>query len=217
MEFLMHLGSDIIGLILSVLLLAGYHYYLWRKVRRNPGYTIQALNSMARTAWVEEVMANKAKDVMAVQTLRNSTMAATFLASTAVLLIIGTLTLSGQGDKLDAVWHQLNIFGAVSGALWATKLLLLVLDFLIAFLGFAMSVRLYNHVGYLINVPSRLHDRITPHMVARHLNLAGRFYSLGMRAYYFAVPLVFWLFGPHFMLAASVILVIALYYLDRAQ
>lgn len=213
----MHLGSDIIGFVLSVLLLAGYHYYLWRKVRRNPGYTVQALNSMARTAWVEEVMANKAKDVMAVQTLRNSTMAATFLASTAVLLIIGTLTLSGQGDKLDAVWHQLNIFGEVSGGLWATKLLLLVLDFLVAFLGFAMSVRLYNHVGYLINVPSRVHDRITPRLVARHLNLAGRFYSIGMRAYYFAVPLVFWLFGPHFMLIATVVLVIALYYLDRAQ
>lgn len=212
----MHL-SDVVGFVLSVLLLAGYHSYLWRMVRRNPDYTVQALNSMARTAWVEEVMANKAKDVMAVQTLRNSTMAATFLASTAVLLIIGTLTLSGQGDKLDAVWHQLNIFGAVSGGLWATKLLLLVLDFLVAFLGFAMSVRLYNHVGYLINVPSRLHARITPRMVAGHLNLAGRFYSLGMRAYYFAVPLVFWLFGPHFMVAATVVLVIALYYLDRAR
>ncbi len=213
----MHFGSDIIGFVLSVLLLAGYHYYLWRKVRRNPGYTIQALNSIARTAWVEEVMANKAKDVMAVQTLRNSTMAATFLASTAVLLIIGTLTLSGQGDKLDAVWHQLNVLGAVSGGLWATKLLLLVLDFLVAFLGFAMSVRLYNHVGYLINVPTRVQERITPGLVAAHLNLAGRFYSLGMRAYYFAVPLVFWLFGPHFMVAATVVLVIALYYLDRAQ
>ena len=213
----MQLGSDIIGFVFSVLLLAAYHYDLWRRVRRDPGCTIQALNSIARAAWVEEVMADKSKEVMAVQTLRNSTMAATFLASTAVLLIIGTLTLSGQGEQLDAVWHQLNIFGAVTGGLWAIKLLLLVLDLLVAFLGFAMSVRLYNHVGYLVNVPARLHDRVTPRLVAGHLNLAGRFYSLGMRAYYFAAPLVFWLFGPHFMVAATIVLVFALYYLDRVH
>jgi len=38
---------------------------------------------------------------------------------------------------------------------------------------------------------------------------------LGMRAYYFSVPLVFWLFGPHFMLAASIVLIAVLYHVDR--
>jgi uncharacterized membrane protein len=37
-----------------------------------------------------------------------------------------------------------------------------------------------------------------------------------MRAYYVAVPLVFWLFGPHFMLLSTVILLPILFYLDRA-
>jgi uncharacterized membrane protein len=36
-----------------------------------------------------------------------------------------------------------------------------------------------------------------------------------MRAYYFSVPLVFWLFGPHFMLAATVVLLAVLYHVDR--
>ena len=36
-----------------------------------------------------------------------------------------------------------------------------------------------------------------------------------MRAYYLAVPLVFWLFGPHFMLLATLVLIPILYYLDR--
>jgi len=32
-----------------------------------------------------------------------------------------------------------------------------------------------------------------------------------MRAYYFLVPLLFWLFGPHFMLASTIGLLLVLY------
>lgn len=155
--------------------------------------------------------------VLAVQTLRNSTMAATFLASTAVLLIIGVLTLSEQGEKLEVTWHALNMVGAINPMLWMTKLILLLLDLIVAFFSFSMAIRVFNHVGYMINVPVRLnHKMITPAHVATHLNRAGHFYSLGMRAYYLLVPLVFWLFGPHFMLAATLGLLMVLYHLDRA-
>lgn len=210
--------TDIIGITVSVILLVVYHIWLNRKVRRNPAYTIQAVNNFARTAWVENIMANPSKDVLAVQTLRNSTMAATFLASTAVLLIIGTLTLSGQANNLDTTWHTLNVVGSTASELWVTKLLVLVSDFFVAFFSFSMSIRFFNHVGYLVNVPTDLrHNAITPRYVAAHLNRAGRFYSIGMRAYYFSVPLVFWLFGPHLMVAASIGLVVVLYRLDRAK
>jgi uncharacterized membrane protein len=101
--------------------------------------------------------------------------------------------------------------------LWVVKLIILLLDLLVAFFSFAMAIRVYNHVGYLINVPVRLnHKMITPAHVATHLNRAGHFYSLGMRAYYFLVPLVFWLFGPHFMLAATLGLLATLYRIDRS-
>ena len=80
-----------------------------------------------------------------------------------------------------------------------------------------MAVRVFNHVGYLVNVPLSLgHKMICPAHVAVHLNRAGKFYSFGMRAFYFTVPLVFWLFGPHLMLAATIGLIVVLYYLDRA-
>lgn len=211
------LSSDAVSLAISVLLFAAYHFYLRFKARRDPSYTIQAVNNIARAAWVENVMAHSDKDVLAVQTLRNSTMAATFLASTAVLLIIGVLTLSSQGDKLNTAWHSLNVFGAASPELWAMKLLLLVLDFFVAFFSFSMSIRFFNHVGYMINIPPTLkHPSLTPQRVAAHLNRAGRFYSLGMRAYYFSVPLVFWLFGPLFLLISTVGLVVVLHRLDRA-
>ena len=161
-------------------------------------------------------MRDETRSILAIQTLRNSTMAATFLASTAVLLIIGTLTLSGQTDKLQTTWHTLNIVGSSHPGLWTTKLLLLLSNFFVAFFSFAVSIRLYNHVGYQINVP--LQSR-TPYIncqyVSVHLNRAGNFYSLGMRAYYFSIPLVFWLFGPHFMLMSTIVMIAVLYHVDR--
>jgi uncharacterized membrane protein len=208
---------DAASLVISALLLALYHLYLRRKEKRNPGYTVQAINRMARTIWVRTLMASGKPDVIAVQTLRNSTMAATFLASTAVLLIIGVLTLSGQGEKLSATWHALNVYGAAHTGLFLIKLLLLLLDLFTVFFSFTLAIRLFNHVGYMINVPYTLDQKaISPEHVAEHLNRAGAYYSIGMRAFYFIIPLVFWLFGPHFMLAATVGLIVVLYRIDRA-
>lgn len=211
------LKYDLACLIGSVLLVVAYHLFLRRKIRKDPAYTVQAINRIARTAWVETIMRDGKKDLLAVQTLRNSTMAATFLASTSVLLIIGVLTLSEQGGRFEATWHALNTVGAKHPELWMTKLIFLLLDLFVAFFSFAMSIRVFNHVGYMINVPLGLnHKMITPAHVAIHLNRAGGFYSIGMRAYYFLVPLVFWLFGPYFMLASTIALLLALYRIDRA-
>jgi len=207
--------ADLASFGASVLMLAAYQFYLRLRERRNPAYTVQAVNILARTAWVEHIMA-RGEGVLAVQTLRNSTMAATFLASTSVLLIIGVLTLSEQGDKLGSTWHSLNIVGSTHANLWLGKLLFLLLDLFVAFFSFSMSIRVFNHVGYMINVPeTTAHEAISPAHVAGHLNRAGRFYSIGMRAYYYLVPLVFWLFGPHFMLAATIALILVLYRIDR--
>jgi uncharacterized membrane protein len=209
--------NDMISFLVSVLLIIAYHIFLRYKIKKNPAYTVQAVNKIARTAWVETIMGDEKNAVLGVQTLRNSTMAATFLASTSVLLIIGVLTLSEQGEKLESHWHALNMVGAINPMLWMLKLLLLLLDLFVAFFGFSMAIRIYNHVGFMINVPIRLnHKMITPAHVATHLNRAGQFYSMGMRAYYFLVPLVFWLFGPHFMLASTAVLLLVLYRIDRA-
>ncbi len=211
------LSNDLISLLLCVILLVVYHIQLRRKEKKNPAYTVRAVNIIARTAWVESIMKGEGKEVLAVQTLRNSTMAATFLASTAVLLIIGVLTLSGEGDKLESSWHVLNIFGAKHPELWIVKLILLLLDLFVAFFSFSMAIRVFNHVGYMINVPLDMnHHALSPKHVSIHLNRAGKFYNIGMRAYYFTVPLVFWLFGPHFMLLATIALIVVLYYLDHA-
>lgn len=211
----MNLTSDIVGFSASLALLVIYQGYLRYRLSQDPGYTVQRVNNLVRAAWVEEIMRRR-EGVLAVQTLRNSMMAAVFLASTAVLMIIGVLTLSEQGDKLRTTWQALDVFGAADSRLWLTKMLLLLIDLLFAFFSFAMAIRLFHHVGYMINAPQNQGlVAADPAHVSGHLNRAGHFYSIGMRAYYYTVPLLLWLFGPHFMFAGSVGLVISLYYIDR--
>src|SRR5690606_19030406 len=102
--------------------------------------------------------------------------------------------------------------GAQRAELWVGKLVLLIVDFFVAFFSFSTSIRLFNHVGYQISVPHDVRPRaLTPTRVAVHLNRAGRYFSMGMRAYYFSVPLLFWLFGPYTLLLASVVLCVTLY------
>jgi uncharacterized membrane protein len=209
--------SEVLGFLVSLGMIVAYHLFLrWRTTHHDPHYTVQAIQAEARRHWVESVIRDK-RDILAVQTLRNSTMAATFLASTAVLLIMGTLSLSEHGNDVAHALHALNILGTVDPALWLIKLLALVVDLFVAFFTFTLAIRKFNHAGYLLNLPTELnHPIITPQYVAEYLNRAARYYSSGMRAYYFTVPLLFWLFGPLLMVISSLALVFILYRIDRA-
>jgi uncharacterized membrane protein len=211
------LDLDTIAVLISVTLLLAYYVFLIFRARRNPDFTVHAINQKARSLWVLEVMRSQSKDVMAVQTLRNYVMAATFKASTAILLIIGTLTLSGQTENLARTWHVLNAAGPQSTEWWIVKVMCLLTALIVAFFAFAMAIRSLNHVVFMISLPPvDAQGALSPERVAQRLNQAGKFYSIGMRAFFVAVPLVFWLFGPVFLVAATVGLVVVLYYLDRS-
>jgi uncharacterized membrane protein len=87
----------------------------------------------------------------------------------------------------------------------------------VSFFSFALSVRLFNHVGYLVNVAAAGgHSAIDLARVTAYMNRAGTYYTIGMRAYYWSVPVVFWLFGPVFLVGSTVLLLIALFQMDRA-
>jgi len=201
----------------SLALLAGYHIYLRIRVSRDPSYTIQSVSNDAREAWVENMMAEKANGILGVQTLRNQTMAATFLASTGILLMMGTMNLMQNASSKQGILSSLESGLVVGDGLEQFKLLVLLATFFWAFFAFTMALRMYNHVGYLINAKNEKHNFYpSPHYVSRLLNRSGRYYSLGMRAYYVSVPLVFALFNPYYMVVASVAMLFLLYHIDRA-
>lgn len=208
--------TDFSALLFSAVLLAIYQVRLNRRIRKDPDATIHGLNLRARAAWVEHVMTEQ-RDIMAVQTLRNSTMAATLMASTAILMIFGILNLMSNSAHVGSLdIHVIDAMGSSNAALRSFKLLALLIDFLFAFFCFALAVRGFHHAGYAINVPlAKPSHGISPQKVIALLNRSASYYTLGMRSYYSAVPLVLWLFGPVWMVIATLILLVVLRHLDR--
>lgn len=208
--------TEIIATTVSGLLIVFYYLYLAIKLHLTPNASVHAFNAGIRRQWVSMIMASGKMDILAVQTLRNSVMAANFMASTSVLLIIGTLNLSEKIGNwvLDKHWFAPE--QSLSNQFWQLKLGLLLLDFFIAFFCFSMAIRLFNHVGYMINLPQGTADESLALRTFGYLNRAGRYYTLGNRAFYFSLPVIMWFFGPYFLLLGTVLLVIGLAILDKA-
>lgn len=206
---------DVIALSSSLLLAGVYGVWLIRRSRKDSLCTHYAVNSKARTAWTRYIMANDSRAILAVQTLRNSTMAATFFASTAIILLIGALNLAGHTDKLSTLLQFIPGHGPVHPTLWTGKILLLVLVFIVAFFYFSIAVRLYNHVGYQVALREDLSMGVSVEQVAANLNQAGFCYMVGMRCYFAAVPCILWMFGAPFMILGSLVTLLVLWKMDR--
>ena len=208
---------DAITAAATAALWIGYHRWLRWKLTRDPLYTTQAVNARARAQWVAWAMAAPGREIMAAQILRNSMMASAFIGTTSSLLILGILTLSSQPHDHSAAWNVLNAFGESVPGLWLAKLLALLVDLLVAFFCALQSIRLLNHAGYLAALPPEARDSaLHPARAAGVVNRAADYSGRAIRAFFLAVPLTFWLFGPWFMLGAAAVVVWLLYRFDRA-
>lgn len=67
------------------------------------------------------------------------------------------------------------------------------------------------HANYLISTPD---SNIPAWYVEMAVIRGGDFWSLGLRALYFALTLLLWFFGPIPMFVSSVVMVMVLHYLD---
>lgn len=154
-------------------------------------------------------------DILAVQKLRNQLMAAKFLASTAILISLGVTGLAFRPGTFAEISQVLNLTGVKSETIWLVKLMVLALLFFFAFFNFTLSIRYYNHAGFMINIPEANGPDISQDSIAVGLNRGALHYTLGMRGFYLSIPIVLWLFGPLWMLGGTIILIEILYRLDR--
>ncbi|MEO8383814.1 MAG: DUF599 domain-containing protein [Betaproteobacteria bacterium] len=217
-DWVSEFGADTVAFTISVMLLVGHYVILYFHVKRDPTFSIHYVNDLTRRIWVESVMSTPGQEIMAVQTLRNFIMVCIVMISTVTLLIIGTLTLSGQAEVISHNWHALNLTGSLSPKLWIIKVMCLLAAFLVAFFAYSMAIRLSNHVLFMINIPKKFQDSqlvLAPAQVARRLNHAGHMHAIGFRALVMAIPLLFWLFGPLYLLLATAGVVAILSRIDR--
>ncbi len=197
----------------SFLLLFIYHVHLVYKVRRRPLTTAIGITNHLRGHWVTSIMQDQ-RDILAVQTLRNWVMASSFLASTAILICLGMISVAASSEKMAEITPFLEELVREHRVLWLFKIMVIIVNFFIIFFNFTLAIRYFNHVNFMINIPSTLAHKITPEYVSGILTHATFHYTAGMRGYYIGVLLMLWLFGPIWMLLGTIIMLAALHHLD---
>jgi uncharacterized membrane protein len=205
---------EILLVVVTAVLVIAYHVHLYVKVRQNPLTTAIGTTNYARQMWVKGVIKDK-RDILAVQTLRNQMMGATFLASTSILISLGLLNAAFRPGVFNEISHALNLFGTKTEALWMLKLMLLGILFFFTFFNFTLSIRYYNHAGFMINIFELDDATVSAKTVTQVLNHGALHYTIGMRGFYLSVPMALWMFGPIWMLTGSLVVIAVLYRLDR--
>ncbi len=204
---------ETISLLLSLSILSSYYLWLGIEVKRRPERTVIGYSAVKRRQWVQSVM-TQGRDILAVQTLRNFSTSASFLATTAVLIATGALHFLTSIPQQPELLHNLNFLGSTSPTMITVKLFAIVATLLASFLNFAVAIRYYNHVAIEINVP-RQQNGDDMLIVQGLMNRAGTHHTVALRCFYLTIPLAMWLFGALWLLLGSVLLCVAFYLMDH--
>lgn len=160
-----------------------------------------------REAWLQAVSERPGSEILGVQTLRNSLMSATLMASTATLGLMGTVSLTASrwpGKEELAVSPRL-----------AMELALMVALF-VALACAVMAVRSFSHASFISAMPTGSTQQQQWLAVGiAHVRKAGELYSWSLRALLMTAPLVASIAHPWAGPVAALALTFALWRLDQ--
>lgn len=208
---------------ITLLIYGAYHIYFWYMVYHFPLKTASGQIWRSRQRWCSLIMEN-GMIIEGVQTIRNSIMSTSVLASTS--LALGSIVIAFLATFGDISQNQASLLKSkeISDG-W--RFFTIIVFFSCAFFSYMQSIRSGNHGSFLIAIP--IHDEpvlddnnndtkpysVTPAYVAKVLNRGAMFFTIGTRFFYLAFLGVMWLFGPIPPLVACIILVIVLFSIDR--
>lgn len=202
-----------LAVLSTMVILFGYEAVLWLIQRRDPAHVERSAHEALRAEWFTAVSQQPGSEILAVQTLRNALMSATMTASTALLALVGTVTLatpslhvilSAEGTNLPHFTPRLTL-----------ELLLMSLLFA-SLVSSAMAVRYYNHTGFICAMPIGSPERERWHSAGtRHLSRAGALYSWGVRHLVLATPILAAILHPLAGPVVALAVVVVLFRFDR--
>lgn len=201
---------DLVLVPSGLLIMFAYHLFLLYRYLNRPHTTVMGFENNDKIAWVERIMQIDKRDVgVALSVISTNTSAATFLASVSLTLcsLIGAWIANSSEEFLQSEL----IYGDTRPSTMSIKYITLLTCFLLAFSCFVQSARSFVHANYLISTPD---SNIPVKNVEVAVIRGGDFWSLGLRALYFALDLLLWFFGPIPMFVSSIVMVLALHYLD---
>ena len=160
-----------------------------------------------RRIWMREFVTRQPRifDAQILSTLRQGT---TFLASTCMIALGGTLALIGNADRVAGVAQDFTNAGPPA-IVWEIKLMVPALLLTNAFLKFVWSNRLFGYCSVLMAaVPNDITHEKAYHRAeqAAEINItAARSFNRGLRSIYFALAACAWLVGASALALATLV------------
>ncbi len=135
-----------------------------------------------------------------------------FLASTAVLLILAIFALFGQVPALMDALNSLSITRVYTSADIQLHLLVMLSMFVLAFFAFTLSLRQFNHFCIMLGAMDHSEPTSEEELdaITRMNALGAKNFNSGIRAYYFSVATVAWFVSEWLPLAASIATILIL-------
>jgi len=208
---------DLVLVPTGILFMVAYHLYLLYRIKKYPNTTVIGFENGNKQVWVQQMMMDVPnKTSIALTVVSSNISAAVYLASLSLTIssVIGTvLSFAKQSNSsISASLLVTEIFFGNQDSLTSTlKYASLLLCFLVAFISYVQCVRYFVHVSFLISTPN---SAVPEHYVEMAVIRGSNFWSLGIRAYYFAFPLLLWISGPVPMFVCSLGMISFLYFLD---
>ncbi|KFC62006.1 hypothetical protein FF80_03709 [Devosia sp. LC5] len=186
----MTLSITLISTILPLICYFAYNIIVPWIERRRPSLSV--IMNMQRRRWV----ANAARRETPFDAILsgNIMQSVSFLASTAVLMVLAVFAVFGQLPTLMAALDSLSLDRAYSVSDVEIHLVVMLALFVLAFFAFTLSLRQFNH--FCIMLGALDHNVETPddevEAIARMNALGAKNFNSGIRAYYFSVATVAW-------------------------
>ncbi|KAI6705246.1 hypothetical protein NL676_008208 [Syzygium grande] len=201
---------DVVLVPSGLLIMFGYHLFLLYRYLHQPHTTVMGFENYNKRLWVQAIMQGERRDIgSCISVISANITAATFLSS--VSLTLCSLIGAWISNTTNNFFESDLIYGDTQLTTLSIKYVSLLIFFLVAFLCFVQSARHFVQANYLISTPS-------PNVPLKRVEVAvirgGDFWSLGLRALYFALNLLLWFFGPIPMFVCSIFMVLLLHYLD---
>lgn len=192
----------VVEVAIFIVSLVGYHCYFMYRMGRKPNQVSLALNISERNYWIRRVMSIKEPELLIIHSFRNMILGTTFLSNSSLLIAWGLLRPLLKTDDPAGV---------------SPRILFLAAIFFVAFISFGISVRAYTQLNFIL---TGFGEDSGPHLPNIHkpvfamMTHATVFYWLGLRCFYFALPIGLWSIGPFGLTIGTALLVLILLYND---
>lgn len=194
-------------------------YASFARHRARVSYSLSSVLQIYRKRWMKGMLRreNRIGDAALIASLERQ---ATFLASTSIFIIAGLLTVLASIEQVHQTLTALPFFNRdMSSRQLQFKILLLLGIYIYTFFTLTWSVRQYGFSSILLGAaPLATDETVGEAERARYatssakvIDQAGHSYNYGLRAYYFSLSVLPWLFHTGLFILATTLTVAVLY------